>query len=134
MSARDRFAKARSAVIELAQIQALISTGGDDWKPESIGKSGNGDPTANRAVYNVDVWGVRLKELRDRESELLEIIGRVLVDIELVRGEFGSDYADILDQRYIDCLPWSQVELHGRRVKLSTGKKRVKEAFAWLDK
>lgn len=134
MSARDRFAKARSAVIELAQIQALISTGGDDWKPESVGKSGNGDPTANRAVYNVDVWGVRLKELRDRETELLEIIGRVLVDIELVRGEFGSDYADILDQRYIDCLPWSQVELHGRRVKLSTGKKRVKEAFAWLDK
>lgn len=134
MSARDRFAKARSAVLELAQIQALISTGGDDWKPESIGKSGNGDPTANRAVYNVDVWGVRLKELRDRETELLEIIGRVLVDIELVRGEFGSDYADILDQRYIDCLPWSQVELHGRRVKLSTGKKRVKEAFAWLDK
>jgi len=134
MSARDRFAKARSAVLELAQIQALISTGGDDWKPESVGKSGNGDPTANRAVYNVDVWGVRLKELRDRESELLEIIGRVLVDIELVRGEFGSDYADILDQRYIDCLPWSQVELHGRKVKLSTGKKRVKEAFAWLDK
>ena len=134
MSARDRFAKARSAVIELAQIQALISTGGDDWKPESVGKSGNGDPTANRAVYNVDVWGVRLKELRDRETELLEIIGRVLVDIELVRGEFGNDYADILDQRYIDCLPWSQVELHGRRVKLSTGKKRVKEAFAWLDK
>jgi hypothetical protein len=134
MSARDRFAKARSAVIELAQIQALISTGGDDWKPESVGKSGNGDPTANRAVYNVDVWGVRLKELRDRETELLEVIGRVLVDIELVRGEFGNDYADILDQRYIDCLPWSQVELHGRRVKLSTGKKRVKEAFAWLDK
>lgn len=134
MSARDRFAKARSAVLELAQIQALISTGGDDWKPESVGKSGNGDPTANRAVYNIDVWGVRLKELRDRETELLEIIGRVLVDIELVRVEFGNDYADILDQRYIDCLPWSQVELHGRRVKLSTGKKRVKEAFALLDK
>lgn len=133
MTARDRFSQARSAVIELAQVQGLILSHGQDWKPDSVSGSGISDPTYEQAAYNVDVWGVRLAELRAREEELLEVIGRVLRDIELVRSEFGDEYASILDQRYIDCLPWSRVEWDGKRVKLSTGKQKVKEAFEWLD-
>lgn len=134
MTARDRFSQARSAVIELAQVRGLILSHGQDWKPDSVSGSGISDPTYEQAAYNVDVWGVRLAELRAREGELLDVIGRVLKDIELVRSEFGEEHAAILDQRYIDCLPWSKVEWDGRRVKLSTGKQKVKEAFEWLDK
>ena len=134
MTARDRFAQARNAVIELAQVQALIQTHGQDWQPDSVRGSGISDTTYSQACYNVEVWGVRLVELRAREEELLEVIGRVLRDIELVRSEFGDEHASILDQRYIDCLPWSKVEWNGKRVKLSTGKAKVKEAFEWLDK
>lgn len=134
MTARDRFAQARNAAIELASVQALIQTHGQDWQPENVGSSGISDPTNSQAVYNVEVWGVRLAELRAREEELLEVIGRVLRDIELVRSEFGDEHAAILDQRYIDCLPWSKVEWNGERVKLATGKKYVKESFDWLDK
>lgn len=133
MTARDRFAKARNAVIELASVQALIQTHGQDWKPENVGSSGISDPTNSQAVYNVEVWGVRLAELRAREEELLEVIGRVLRDIELVRSEFGDEHASILDQRYIDCLPWSKVEWNGKRVPTTTGTRYVQESFKWLD-
>lgn len=133
MSARDRFVQARDAVAELAIVQALIAEHGEDWQPETVGHSQNFDAVANKAIYNVEVWSVREQELKQRESELLDIIGKVLRDIEKVRGEFGDEYAEILDQRYIDCLPWSQVEYDGERVKLSTGKKYVAVAFRWLD-
>ena len=133
MSARDRFVRIRKAVVQLATVQALISTCGDDWQPDTVGRSGFGDPTANRAIMNVDVWGVRLEELRAEEQELLEIIGNGLKDIELVRACLSDMHASILDQRYIDGLRWRDVEYNGKRVKLSTGKLKVAEAFGFLD-
>ena len=92
MAARDRFVKTREAVMELAQVQALIMTEGDDWKPEGAHSSGISDPTANRAAYNVDTWADKLEELRSRESELLDFIGLSLRIIEAVRDGLGDDY------------------------------------------
>lgn len=133
MSSRDRFVQARDAVAELATVQALIANEGRDWQPETVGHAQNFDALADQAIYNVEVWQVRKLELEEREQELFDIIGRVLRDIEKVRNEFGDEYAEILDQRYIDGLPWSKVEWSGERVKLSTGKKYVGVAFRWLD-
>lgn len=133
MNARKRFERIRAAVIELATVQALIATGGDDWQPDSVGHIQCPDPTAAQAIRNVDEWGVRLAELRTRESELFEIIGDGLREIESVRVGLSDAHADVLDQRYIDCLRWHDVELHGKRIKLSTGKLLASEAFAWLD-
>jgi len=133
MTARDRFVRIRKAVIELDTVQALIATGGDDWHPDSVGRTQCPDPTAAAAIRNVDEWGVRLAELRDREAELIEIIGNGLRDIERVRVGLSDRHASVLDQRYIDVLPWKWVEYGGKRVKLSTGKKLIAEAFAWLD-
>jgi hypothetical protein len=86
------------------------------------------DPTASRAIRNVDEWGEQLAELRKREAELEHFIGVTLAIIEAVRSGLGSDYADILDKRYIDCLTWAQMDMPK-----STGKMKVAIAFDWID-
>lgn len=128
MTARDRFVQTRQAVIELDNIKALIMTDGDDWKPPGVKVHAVSDPTASRAIRNVDEWGEQLAELRKRESELEYFIGVSLQIIEAVRSGLGSDYADILDARYIDCLTWKQMD-----VAKSTGKMKVAIAFDWID-
>ena len=133
VTARDRFEQTRKAVIELWNVQALISENGDDWKPEDVHGGGISDPTASRACYNVDVWCERLELLRARERELIDFIGTTLAIIEAVRRGLGDDYADILDQRYIDGLRWCDVLMDGEPVTLSTGKRKVAIAFDWID-
>ena len=130
---RDRFVQTRNAVVELANIQALISEQGDDWKPDNVRGSDVSDPTAARAIYNVDVWGEKLAHLRELENELLEFIGVTLAIIEGVRIGLGDDYAEILDQRYIDGLRWCDVMVDGKSVSSATGKRKVAIAFDWID-
>lgn len=128
MTARDRFVQTRQYVIELNNIKALIMSDGDDWKPPGVKVQAVSDPTASRAIRNVDEWGEQLAELRKRESELEHFIGTTLAIIEAVRSGLGSDYADILDARYIDCLTWAQMDMAK-----STGKMKVAIAFDWID-
>lgn len=128
MTARERFVQTRQAVIELNNIKALIMSDGDDWKPPGVKVHAVSDPTASRAIRNVDEWGEQLAELRKRESELEHFIGVSLAIIEAVRSGLGADYADILDARYIDCLTWKQMD-----VAKSTGKLKVAIAFDWVD-
>ena len=130
---RDRFVQTRTAIVELQSVQALISEGGDDWKPDNVKGGGISDPTANQACYNVDVWGEKLEQLRAYEAELLEFIGVTLAVIEGVRKGLGDEYADILDQRYIDGLRWCDVEINGKPVPSATGKRKVAIAFDWID-
>ena len=130
---RDRFEQTRQAVIELDTIKALIMTGGDDWRPEGIRVHSIGDPTASRAIRNVDEREAEITELRKREAYLEGFIGGTLAIIEAVRVGLGDDYADILDQRYIDGLTWRDVRVHGETVPKSTGKRKVSIAFDWID-
>lgn len=130
---RDRFVQTREAVIELDYIKAKLSEQGDDWHPERIKGTEVPDPTGNKAAYNVDELGPMLEELRKREGELERFIGTTLAIIEGVREGLGDLYAAILDQRYIDGLPWSQVMYEGKQVKASTGKAKVSLAFDWID-
>lgn len=133
MSARDRFVQTRDRVIELARIQALIWSQGDDWKPDSVGRATDSDPTANRAIYNVDELADKLAGYRAREAALIEFIGMTLAIIEGVRHGLGDEYASLLDQRYIDCLAWRDVEYNGKAVKPRTGRAKVAIAFDWID-
>ena len=133
MTARDRFEQTRKAVIELWNVQALISENGDDWKPDNVKGGGISDPTAVRAVYNVDVWGERLELLRARERELIDFIGTTLAIIEGVRRGLGDEYADILDQRYIDGLRWCDVIIDGAPISDRTGRYKAAIAFDWVD-
>ena len=134
MTARDRFEQTRKAVIELWNIQALIDNCGADWKPDTVNRvPGVSDPTATRAIYLVDVWSDRLELLRAREHELIDFIGTTLAIIEGVRRGLGDEYAEILDQRYIDGLRWSQVEIDGTPVNPRTGRYKAAIAFDWVD-
>lgn len=130
---RDRFVATRDAVIELDTVKALIMTGGDDWRPEGVRIRGIADPTASTAIRNVDEREAEVAELRRREEYLESFIGTTMAIIEAVREGLGEDYAAILDQRYIDGLPWRDVVVDGRKVPKSTGKLKVNVAFDWID-
>ena len=133
MGARERFVETRKAVVELNGIKALIMSDGDDWMPEGVKIPGISDPTASRAIRNVDEWGEKLAALRQREDELEDFIGVSLMLIEAVRNGLGNDYADILDARYIDCLAWRDVYVGGERIKKRTGQTKVSIAFDYID-
>lgn len=132
MSARDRFVATRKAVIELDNIHALIMTEGDDWKPPGVHVKGIADPTASRAIRNVDEWQDQLAELRRREEELTSYIGTTLAVIEGVRNGFGEIYATLLEHRYIDVWTWAQIyDEYG--IKRQYGHYLINIAFDWID-
>ena len=132
MTARDRFVQTRQYVIELNNIKALIMSDGDDWKPPGVKVHAVSDPTASRAIRNVDEWGEQLAELRKREAELEHFIGVSLQIIEAVRDGLGADYADLLDRRYIDGLTWKQIS-NEYKLSRSTGSYMLNIVFDWID-
>lgn len=132
MSARDRFVATRKAVIELDNIHALIMNEGDDWKPPGVHVKGIADPTASRAIRNVDEWQDQLAELRRREEELTSYIGTTLAVIEGVKNGFGEIYATLLEHRYIDVWTWNQV--HDEiGITRQYGHYLINIAFDWID-
>lgn len=133
MTARDRFVLTRKYVVELDGVKALIMTEGDDWKPPGVHVRGVSDPTATRAIRNVDEWGEQLAELRKRESELEHYIGVTLELIEAVRVLLGDKYADVLEARYIDLLEWRDVKACGESISRTTAYTYASIAFDWMD-
>ena len=132
MGARERFVQTRKAIIELDGIKALIMSDGDDWMPPNVHVSGPSDPTASRAIRNVDTWEEQLAELRRREDELETFIGVTLAIIQGVREGFGEIYANLLEWHYIDGLTWKQVhEEYG--ILRAHGKYLVGIACDWVD-
>lgn len=132
MSARDRFVQTRSAVVELNNIKALIMSDGDDWKPPGVKVHAVSDPTASRAIRNVDEWGEQLTELRKREAELEHFIGTTLAIIEAVRSGLGDIYATLLDARYIDGMNWKYIH-DELGIPRQRGHYMMNIAFDWID-
>ncbi len=132
MLARERFEHVRESVRRLDEVHALIMTGCDDWHPESGKGSGLSDPTANRAIRNVDVLADKLEALRAEEQELTRLIGDALVIIQAVRDGLGEEYGDVLEARYIDCWQWQRV-LDDFGIQKSTGHYMLNIAFDWID-
>lgn len=133
MSARDRFVQTRKAIVELDSVKAQLDNQGEEWHPEGIHVRGISDPTAQKAIYNVDVLSSVLDKLRQREGELEQFIGTTLMIISRVAEGLGKDYAQILDQRYIDGLEWKDVRVNGVGINISTGKRKVSIACDWID-
>lgn len=133
MNAKHRFEQTRRAIVRLDEVHALIMYDCDDWKPASVHtKSDKSDPTANKAIHNVDELAEKLEGLRKEEGELTEFIGLTLRIIQAVRVGFGEIYANLLDARYINGLTWAQVyELHG--IAKSTGHYLIDIACDWID-
>lgn len=133
MRARERFEQTRSAIKRLAEVQALIMYGCDDWRPDAVRVPGKvPDPTANAAIRNVDVLAWKLEALRAEEAELIAFIGESLRIIQAVRDGFGDKYGDVIEWRYVDCLPWDVIaEEHN--ISKSTGHYLLDIAFDWVD-
>lgn len=134
MNARERFEQTRRAVERLAEVQALIMSGCDDWRPSFARDAANeiSDPTANSAIRNVDVVQFKLDELRKEETELLNEIGESLQIIQAVRRCFGDLYGDIIEWRYIDGKSWGRIRDDYNLTK-SAGCYRLGIAFDWID-
>jgi DNA-directed RNA polymerase specialized sigma24 family protein len=135
MDARERFERTRKARKRLDEVQALIMYDCDDWKPPGI-KAHNeqSDPTAKRAIYNVDELAEKLTALRAEERELTQLIGESLVIIRAVRDGMpgGDKYADMLDARFINDWSFSRIAEEFDIAK-STAKERVDVALDWID-
>ena len=55
MNAKERFQRTKRAVKRLHEVQLQIMYECDDWKPPQVKtKTDKSDPTANKAIYNVD--------------------------------------------------------------------------------
>lgn len=131
-TAKERFEATRKAIERLADVQALLMTDGEDWQPPTIGKVGNSDPTASRAIRNVDELADKLEALRQEEHELLDTIGESLAIIEGVRAGFGEIYANLLEWRYIDGWTWQRI-VDDKGIKRTTGHNLLDIAFDWID-
>ena len=133
MNARERFERTRKAVERLEYVQALIMSGCDDWRPDSVRKSNStSDPTAARAIRNVDVLAGKLEALHKEESELLDEIGETLRIIQGVRDSFGVAYGNLLEWRYVDRMTWAKIsDLYG--IPKSTGHHMLGIVFDWID-
>ena len=133
MNAKERFKQTRQAVKRLDEVHALIMYECDDWKPPQVKtKTDKSDPTANKAIYNVDELGEKLEALRKEEAELTDFIGVSLAIIQAVRDGFGEIYANLLEWRYIDGLSFGQI-WHDYEVKKATAFDRIEMAFDWID-
>lgn len=109
MNARERFERTRKAIPRLNDVKLALMYDGDDWKPPTTRtRTETSDPTANRAIYNVDERDELLESLRREERELTQLIGESLVIIAAVRDGFSEKYADWLEWRYIDLWTWEQ--------------------------
>ena len=111
MNARERFEATRRAIPRFNEIKLLLMYDGEDWKPplNRTRTTDTSDPTANRAIFNVDERAEMLEALRKEERELTQFIGESLVIIAAVREGFGDKYADVLDARYIDNEKWTDI-------------------------
>lgn len=133
MSARARFELTRDYVRRLHEIKLLIMYGCDDWKPPRVkARHEMSDPTANRAVYNVDELGEKLDALRQEEAELEEFIGTSLAIIHAVRKGFGEVYANLLEWRYIDGWKWKRIH-EEKGITRNVGYYLLNIAFDWID-
>ena len=133
MNAKERFKRTRQAVKRLHEVQLKIMYECDDWKPPQVKtKTDKSDPTANKAIYNVDELGEKLEALRKEEAELTDFIGVSLAIIQAVRDGFGEIYANLLEWHYVDGLKLSQISKE-RDINRTYCYELIDIAFDWID-
>ena len=133
MNAKERFEQTRRNVQRLDIVHTCLMNECDDWKPPSVrAHNEQSDPTAQRAIYNVDELADKLDALRHEADELETFIGQSLVIIQAVRDGFGEIYANLLERRYIDLQSWTTIiddlGINRRRCYYLTD-----IAFDWID-
>lgn len=134
IDAKTRFKETAKAVKRLNEVDNLIMFDGDDWKPQDGVKTAHStsDPTASKAIYNVDELGEKLTALKQEQRELRLFIGESGEIIQAVRNGFGDIYANLLEWRYIDCWTWERIH-DDCGIKRPYGNYLLNIAFDWID-
>lgn len=99
---------------------------------ERVGRSGLGDPTANRAAAAVDIGDKLMRTARERLEECETHLAAGLIVIEAVRAGLGEQYADALDLHYMDGLS-ERATAERMGVSRSTVLRYVSTACDWCD-
>ena len=130
---RARFEDARRAIKRMDEINLAIMYGLDDWKPEGVrSKSGTDDPTASKAIRDIDEVQPTIRELMREREDCERVIGEALALIESVRVGLGERYAVVLDCLYIDGMTWRELR-QAHDIPKSTGQQLRNVAFDWMD-
>lgn len=104
MGARAWLEDVRAASVALgameAELAGIYGPGAPDASGVASGSVGDGGMLSRC---------VRAGELRAGVAEAERVVGRALRVIEGVRRGIGERYADVLDMRYVDAMPWDEV-------------------------
>lgn len=101
---------AARAARRLPAVLNAVAEGADAFARRTDGvKSGIGDPTAARAIFELTTARAWLESLERERVELEQTIGRALALIESVRESMGDGCADALERHYVDGEPWQDV-------------------------
>ena len=102
MAATTWFSRAASIALGSmeAELAGLYEPGSPDCGGVESGSTGDGGMFSRM---------IRACELRRRCETAEAIVGRALRVIEGVRLGMGERYADVLDMRYVDAMPWDEV-------------------------
>ena len=104
MGARAWLDGVRAASIALESMEAEMAGLYEPGSPDGVGvESGS---TGDGGMFS---RMLRACELRRRCETAEAIVGRALRLIAGVRAGMGERYADVLDMRYIDAMPWDEV-------------------------
>lgn len=104
MGARAWLDGVRAASIALGSMEAELAGLYEPGSPDGCGvESGS---TGDGGIFS---RMLRACELRRRCETAEAIVSRALRVIEGVRSGMGERYADVLDMRYVDAMPWDEV-------------------------
>lgn len=129
MDARMFLADARWASLRLKEVERLIESGGEDWRP-SRGPSASiaPDPTGSEAMRRLSAVEALLVE----KESLLEQIAEASAVVKGVGKGLGFDHMLVLGCYYLDCMKWEEVsEVMGLTVRRCIGLRDV--ALEWVD-
>lgn len=129
MDARAYFESVRRAALRLEQVQRLIESGGDDWRPTQGSTSRiASDPTGSAALRHMRAVESLHIERETLVAELME--ARALVTG--IGEGLGIPYRLVLENYYILHLSWEQVS-EVCRMPLRTCYLHRDTAFDWVD-
>lgn len=128
MDARMYFADARWASKRLKDVERLIDSGGEDWRPSKGKASVTPDPTGTEALR-------RLSAVEELITERDALRAQIIEAAEVVQGVgkgLGTDHMLVLGCYYLDCMKWEEVsEVMGLTKRRCIGLRDV--ALEWVD-
>lgn len=128
MEAKLFFSEARKASKRLKDVERLIESGGEDWRPSKGKASVTPDPTGTEALRRLFAVQALLSErdaLRAQIAEAAEVV-------QGVGKGLGSDHMLVLGCYYLDCMKWEEVsEVMGLTKRRCIGLRDI--ALEWVD-